>query len=207
VVPRAVRAAFLNSGQACNAPTRLLVPRADLAAVERLAVETVARLRVGAPADPATDLGPLIGSAQHARVTAFVRRAVDDGARLLTAVDTLPPPYMAPVVLSGVDPDQEIAQEEIFGPVLVLIPHDGDADAVRIANGTQYGLSAEVWSSDPARIAAVAAGLRCGQVKVNGVRTRDRPDAPFGGFGVSGIGRELGSWGLAEFLEVKAVLA
>jgi acyl-CoA reductase-like NAD-dependent aldehyde dehydrogenase len=110
-------------------------------------------------------------------------------------------------VLGDVARDSEIAQEEVFGPILVLLPHDGDDDAIALANATRYGLSAEVWSPDPARVAGVAAGLRSGQVKVNGVRTRERPDAPFGGFGASGVGRELGTWGLHEFVEVKAVLS
>ena len=209
VIPRAVRAAFINSGQACNAPTRLLVPRAVMGQVEALAASTVARLQVGPPDLPDTDLGPLVSTAQHARVAGFFDRALADGARLVagTGADGLHPPYFGPVVLADVARDSEIAQEEVFGPVLVLLPHDGDADAVALANDTRYGLSAEVWSPDPHRVAAVAAGLRAGQVKVNGVRTRERPDAPFGGFGASGVGRELGTWGLHEFLEVKAVLS
>lgn len=209
VIPRAVRAAFVNSGQACNAPTRLLVPRAALAQVEALAASTVARLQVGPPEHPDTDLGPLVSPAQHARVAGFCERALAAGARVVagTGADGLPSPYFGPVVLGDVSRDAEIAREEVFGPVLVLLPHDGDADAVALANDTRYGLSAEVWSPDLSRVAAVAAGLRAGQVKVNGVRTRERPDAPFGGFGASGVGRELGTWGLHEFLEVKAVLA
>jgi acyl-CoA reductase-like NAD-dependent aldehyde dehydrogenase len=208
VIPRAVRAAFLNSGQACNAPTRLLVPSATLPHVEQLAAETVAALRIGAPDDPATDLGPLASLAQHEQVSGFVQRALAAGARVVAAgPDFHPAPWFAPVVLADVDPDAEIAQWEVFGPVLVLFGHDGDAHAAALANGTPYGLSAELWGRDPGRLAALAGELRVGQVKVNGVRTRERPDAPFGGFGRSGIGRELGPWGLAEFLEVKAVLA
>ncbi|WP_293771726.1 aldehyde dehydrogenase family protein [Sporichthya sp.] len=207
VIPRAVRAAFVNSGQACNAPTRLLVPRAAMARVEVLAASTVVRLRVGAPDRPDTDLGPLVSHAQHARVTGFLDRALAAGARVVAGVEGVQSPYFGPVVLGDVARDSEIAREEVFGPVLVLLPYDDDADAIRLANDTRYGLSAELWSPDPARVATVAAGLRSGQVKVNGVRTRERPDAPFGGFGASGVGRELGTWGLHEFLEVKAVLA
>ncbi|HEX3828165.1 MAG TPA: aldehyde dehydrogenase family protein [Sporichthyaceae bacterium] len=207
VVPRAVRAAFLNSGQACNAPTRLLVPRAMLPRVEQLAADTVAALRIGAPDDPATDLGPLASLTQHERVSGFVQRALVAGARVVAAgPDDHPAPWFAPLVLAEVDPDAEIAQQEVFGPVLVLFGHDGDTHAAALANGTPYGLSAEVWGRDPDRIATMASKLRVGQIKVNGVRTRERPDAPFGGFGRSGVGRELGRWGLAEFLEVKAVL-
>ncbi|MGQ0845622.1 MAG: aldehyde dehydrogenase family protein [Sporichthyaceae bacterium] len=208
VIPRAAKGALLNSGQACNAPTRLVVPRAWLPEVETLVARTIRAMRVGAPEDPATNLGPLASVRQHERVSGFVHRALAAGARLVSgSIDELPAPFMAPILLADVSLDAEIAQEEVFGPVVVLFGHDGDADAVRIANSTRYGLSAEVWGTDPARIAAVAAGLRAGQVKVNGVRTRERPDAPFGGFGLSGVGRELGVWGLNEFLEVKAVLA
>jgi len=207
VVPRAVRAAFLNTGQACNAPTRLLYPRRAQAQVEALAAATVDATAVG----PGADLGPLAGPAQHARVTGFITRALADGARVVggtvPGTDDLAPPYVSPLVLADVARDAEIAREEVFGPVLVLLPYDDDTDAIALANATDYGLSAEIWGTDPARIATVASGLRAGQVKVNGVRTRTRPGAPFGGFGRSGIGRELGEWGLAEFLEVKAVLA
>jgi aldehyde dehydrogenase (NAD+) len=207
VIPRAVRAAFLNTGQACNAPTRLLFPRAAQERVEALAAATVAALRVGDPSEPGTDLGPLVSTAQHERVTGFIERALAGGARTVATVEGLRAPYCGPVVLADVDRDAEIARDEVFGPVLTLLPYDNDADAVALANSTRYGLSAEIWGTDPARIATVADGLRAGQIKVNGVRTRERPGAPFGGFGHSGMGRELGEWGLLEFLEVKAVLA
>jgi acyl-CoA reductase-like NAD-dependent aldehyde dehydrogenase len=208
VIPRAVRAAFINSGQACNAPTRLLVPRAALGRVEEIAAQTVAGLRVGAPDDPATDLGPLASLAQHERVSGFVHRALAAGARLVaTGQGIMAAPWFAPLILTDVDPAAEIAQQEVFGPVLTLFGHDGDEHAVVLANGTAYGLSAELWGRDPERISRVASKLRVGQIKVNGVRTRERLDAPFGGFGLSGVGRELGPWGLAEFLEVQAVLA
>ncbi len=207
VIPRAVRAAFINSGQACNAPTRLLYPQAEQERVEALAAATVAALRVGDPTDPATELGPLVSTAQHERVSGFVERALAAGARQVAVVGGTSSPYFGPVVLADVARDAEIAREEVFGPALVLLPYDDDADAIALANDTKYGLSAEVWGTDPARIAAMAAELRAGQIKVNGVRTRTRPGAPFGGFGRSGVGRELGEWGLVEFLEVKAVLA
>jgi acyl-CoA reductase-like NAD-dependent aldehyde dehydrogenase len=231
VLPRAVRAAFLNTGQACNAPTRLLYPRAEQARVEAAAVATLADLRIGDPTLDGTDLGPLVSVRQHERVAGFIGRALADGARVVAGAAptppgvrstvsyssrsgghpadgfVLPPPYIAPVVLGDVARHAEIAREEVFGPVLVLLPYDDDADAIAVANDTDYGLSAEVWGSDPARIAAVASELRVGQVKVNGVRTRSRAGAPFGGFGRSGVGRELGEWGLLEFCEVRAVLA
>jgi len=231
VLPKAVRAAFLNTGQACNAPTRLLYPRTEQARVEAAAAATVAAITVGDPTAEGTDLGPLVSVRQHERVTGFIDRALAAGARIVGGNPPLPAgvrssvsyssrsggrlaggeglaaPYLAPVVLADVARDAEIAREEVFGPVLVLLPYDDDADAARLANDTAYGLSAEVWGSDPARIAALARELRVGQVKVNGVRTRSRAGAPFGGFGRSGVGRELGEWGLLEFLEVKAVLA
>jgi aldehyde dehydrogenase (NAD+) len=206
VVPRAVRAAFLNTGQACNAPTRLLYPRAAQERVEAIAAATLAALTVGNPTEPGTDLGPLVSTAQHERVSGFIERALAAGARKVAAVDGLRAPYCGPVVLADVERGAEIAREEVFGPVLTLLPYDDDHDAVTVANSTRYGLSAEIWGTDAARIAAVADGLRAGQIKINGVRTRERPGAPFGGFGRSGVGRELGEWGLMEFLEVKAVL-
>jgi acyl-CoA reductase-like NAD-dependent aldehyde dehydrogenase len=208
VLPRAVRAAFLNTGQACNAPTRLLYPRAEQARVEAAAAATVAAMRVGDPTRTDTDLGPLVSLRQHERVSGFVERALADGARIVAGEPgEHPAPYFPPIVLADVGRDAEIAREEVFGPVLVLLPYDDDADAVALANATDYGLSAEVWGTDPARIAAVAGELRVGQVKVNGVRTRTRSGAPFGGFGRSGVGRELGEWGLLEFCEVRAVLS
>jgi acyl-CoA reductase-like NAD-dependent aldehyde dehydrogenase len=214
VLPRAVRAAFLNTGQACNAPTRLLYPRAEQARVEAAAAATVAAMRVGDPTRTDTDLGPLVSLRQHERVTGFIERALAAGARIVAGTapnpadgEALQAPYIAPLVLGDVARDAEIAREEVFGPVLVLLPYDDDADAIALANGTDYGLSAELWGTDPARIAAIARELRVGQVKVNGVRTRSRAGAPFGGFGRSGVGRELGEWGLLEFCEVRAVLA
>jgi aldehyde dehydrogenase (NAD+) len=213
VLPRAIRAAFLNTGQACNAPTRLLYPRAEQARVQAAAVATLAGIRPGDPRLADTDLGPLVSVAQYERVVGFVDRALAAGARVVAGTaphragaGALPPPYIAPIVLGDVARDAEIAREEVFGPVLVLLPYDGDPDAIALANDTDYGLSAEVWGSDPARVIAVATELRVGQVKVNGVRTRSRAGAPFGGFGRSGVGRELGEWGLLEFCEVRAVL-
>jgi acyl-CoA reductase-like NAD-dependent aldehyde dehydrogenase len=208
VLPKAVRAAFLNTGQACNAPTRLLYPRAEQARVEAAAAATVAAITVGDPTVAGIELGPLVSVRQHERVTGFVDRALAAGARVVAGGgDDHKAPYLAPVVLADVARDAEIAREEVFGPVLVLLPYDDDADAAALTNDTAYGLSAEVWGSDPARIASLARELRVGQVKVNGVRTRTRAGAPFGGFGRSGVGRELGEWGLLEFLEVRAVLA
>lgn len=215
-VPAAVRSAFFNSGQACNAPTRLLVPHARFDEACARTVDTVATLALGDPQDPATTLGPLVSAAARDRVAGVVQDAVARGARVLVG-GTKPPvglpagvvadAYLSPTVLVDVDPAGPVAQEEVFGPVLVMIPHDGDDDAVRLANATPYGLSAEVWSPDPERVAAVAGRLAAGQVKVNGVRARERTGAPFGGFGLSGVGRELGPWGLAEFCEPRAVLS
>jgi len=209
-VTAAVRSAFVNSGQACNAPTRLLVPRARLSEAEQIAVRAAQALRVGVPEDPSTDLGPLVSDVQRQRVLAHARNAVADGARLLTgSTEPVPGPgfFVLPTVFTDVTPTMRLWREEVFGPVLAVAPHDGDEHATDLANDSDYGLSAEVWSPSSERVAAVAKRLRVGQVKVNGVRTRSRPTAPFGGMKLSGLGRELGTYGLEEFLEVKAVLA
>jgi acyl-CoA reductase-like NAD-dependent aldehyde dehydrogenase len=208
-VAAAVRAAFVNSGQACNAPTRLLVPRGRLLEAEQLAVRTAQALRLGTPEDPSTDLGPLVSKSQRERVLGHVRNAVADGAHLLTGstepVDG-PGSFVLPTVFGGVTPDMRLWREEVFGPVLAITPHDGDEHATTLANDSDYGLSAEIWSPSADRVALIARRLRVGQVKVNGVHTRSRPTAPFGGMKLSGLGRELGVHGLEEFLEVKAVL-
>lgn len=213
-VPAAVQQAFFNSGQACNALTRLLVPAGRRAEVAERLVAAVGELRVGDPFDPASDLGPLVSAAQRDRVRGFVERAGRDGARLLVggagAPDGLPTGwYHRPTVFTDVDPGSEVATEEVFGPVLAVLAYDADADdtaAVELANATDHGLAAGVWSADAERARAVGRRLRAGQVKVNGVRTRDSLDAPFGGYGRSGLGRELGRHGIDEYVEVKALL-
>lgn len=208
LMPHAVAAAMLNSGQTCSALTRLIVPREQLGEAEELAKEAAEALIVGAPNDESTVLGPLVSAAQLARVRGFIDRALEEGARLVTGgsqgVDGLGTGYyVRPTVLTDVTVDMEVHREEVFGPVLALEPYDDEEDAIRIANDTPYGLAAGVWSADADRARAVAGRIRAGQVYVNGGDFN--PNAPFGGFKQSGIGRELGSFGLEEFLEVKSL--
>jgi acyl-CoA reductase-like NAD-dependent aldehyde dehydrogenase len=203
-----VAKAFLNSGQTCSALTRMVVPRALLGDVERLAVEAAASYPPGDPLAPGTRLGPLASAAQLERVRGYINAGLDSGATLLCggpeAPEGLPHGFFVrPTVFSDVDPASVIAQEEIFGPVLAIIAYDTEAEAVRIANDTVYGLAAAVWSGDRDRAVAVARQLRAGQVEVNGGAFN--PLAPFGGYKQSGNGRELGRFGLHEFLEVKSL--
>ncbi len=207
-VPSGVSACYLNSGQTCSALTRMLVPRSRLAEVEELAVRTAETYKPGDPFDAETRLGPLVSAVQRDRVRGYIRKGVEEGAKLLTGGDEAPEGldkgyYVRPTVFSDVRPDMTIAQEEIFGPVLAIIPYDTEEEAVEIANGTNYGLAGGVWSGDKARAEQVARRLRAGQVEVNGGGFN--PLAPFGGYKQSGIGREAGTFGLEEFLEVKAL--
>ncbi|HEY8482505.1 MAG TPA: aldehyde dehydrogenase family protein [Spirillospora sp.] len=207
-VRASVDAAMLNSGQTCTAWTRLLVPRADLADALEIAAAHVTGLVVGDPTRPETDLGPLISSAQRRTVAGYVERAAADGARIVTGGTDRPGElarghYVRPTIVTGVAPDAEIVQEEVFGPVLTVQPYDGVEEAVALANGTPYGLAGAVWGPDEEAAMAVARRLRTGQVDVNGGAFN--PSAPFGGYGRSGNGRELGRWGIEEFLETKAV--
>jgi aldehyde dehydrogenase (NAD+) len=208
-VPNGVAKAFLNSGQTCSALTRMLVPRERLAEAEQIAAATAEAF---APADPTGDrngIGPLVSDVQRERVRGYIRKGEAEGARLVTggaeAPDDLPQGYyVRPTVFSDVTPDMTIAQEEIFGPVLVLIPYDDEEQAIAIANDTIYGLAAGVWSGDADRANRVARRLRAGQIEVNGGQFDLR--APFGGFKQSGNGRENGKFGLEEYLEAKALL-
>ena len=197
---------FLNSGQTCSALTRLLVPRSQLEQVNALVRNAVAAFRMGDPADPATRLGPLASARQRERVQAMVQAALDRGAQRLSGPPaTLPPTgfFVAPTVLGGIRPDDPVAREEVFGPVLVVLPHDGVDDAVALANGTDYGLAAAVWAATPEQALAVGRRLRAGQVDIQGAPFN--PEAPFGGFARSGLGRENGLHGLQEFLEPVAL--
>jgi aldehyde dehydrogenase (NAD+) len=199
---------FLNSGQTCTAWTRMLAPSSHYDEVVGLAVQTAGTYTVGDPTDPATRLGPLASSAQKDRVLGYIDRGVAEGARLVTGGrdrGALPERgyYVAPTVFADVASDATIAQEEIFGPVLSIIRCADEDDAVRIANSTQYGLSGAVWSGDVEHALAVARRLRTGQVDINGARFN--PSAPFGGYKQSGNGRELGRYGLDEFLLVKSM--
>jgi acyl-CoA reductase-like NAD-dependent aldehyde dehydrogenase len=207
-VPDGVGKCFLNSGQTCSALTRMLVPRERLGEVEAIAAATVEHFPVGDPLVPGSALGPLVSDAQRERVQGYIRRGVEEGARVV--VGGAEPPsgvesgyFVQPTVFSDVTPDMTIAQEEIFGPVLAIIPYDDEDEAVRIANDSIYGLAGGVWSGSPERAQAVARRIRTGQVEINGAAFN--PLAPFGGYKQSGHGRELGRLGLEEFLETKSI--
>ncbi|MDO3646928.1 aldehyde dehydrogenase family protein [Nocardia mangyaensis] len=206
----AVFAAFTictHAGQGCALTSRLLVPRARHDEIVELVATNLGWVSSGDPSDPKTYMGPLISERQREKVHGLVERAVAAGATLVTGGTKVDPGFFyAPTLLAGVDPDSEIAQEEVFGPVLVVIPYDDDDDAVRIANNSIYGLSGAVFSADADRALAVARRIRSGTFSINGGNYFS-PDAPFGGFKQSGIGRESGVAGLEEFLESKTYAA
>jgi len=199
---------YLNSGQTCTALTRLLVPAALHDQACEIAAAAAAKMTPGNPLDENTRLGPLASAMQRDKVRDYIRIGQEEGAKLLTG-GAEPPEglehgyFVRPTVFGNVRPDMRIAQEEIFGPVLSIIPYRDEADAIAIANGTIYGLSGAVWSGDKDRAKRVASQLRTGQVIVNGGRFN--PEAPFGGFRHSGLGREAGKWGLEEFLEPRSL--
>ncbi|KLL12443.1 MULTISPECIES: aldehyde dehydrogenase family protein [Protofrankia] len=199
---------FTNSGQTCTAWTRMLVPHGRLAEVEELVKARVAGYRLGDPLDPATNMGPLVSQRQQEAVRGFIRGALDEGARLVAGGPEQPEEtaagyFVKPTVFSDVTPGMTIAQEEVFGPVLAIMPFDDDDDAIRIANSTIYGLAGGVWSQDTERAGRVARRIRAGQIDING--SFFNAQAPFGGFKQSGIGRELGIHGLLEFYELKSL--
>ncbi|WP_116998843.1 aldehyde dehydrogenase family protein [Desertimonas flava] len=203
-----VQKAFLNSGQTCSALTRMLVPRDRLAEAEQVAAAAVERVVVGDPFGEGVHLGPLASAAQRDRVQGYITKGIDEGATLVAGGPGAPEGldtgyYVRPTVFSGVTPEMTIAQEEIFGPVLSILPYDDEDDAVRIANGVVYGLSGGVWSADKDRAVAVARRLRTGQVEINGGAFN--ANAPFGGYKQSGNGREYGRHGFEEFLETKSL--
>jgi acyl-CoA reductase-like NAD-dependent aldehyde dehydrogenase len=207
-VPDGIGKCFLNSGQTCSALTRMLVPRSKLPEVEAIAAATLEHFPVGDPLTPGSALGPLVSDAQRERVRGYIRRGVEEGARLVAGGEEAPEGhsegyFVQPTVFSDVKPDMTIAQEEIFGPVLAIIPYDDEEEAVRIANDTVYGLAGGVWSGSSERAQAVARRLRTGQIEINGAAFN--PLAPFGGYKQSGHGRELGTFGLEEFLETKSI--
>jgi acyl-CoA reductase-like NAD-dependent aldehyde dehydrogenase len=200
--------AYLNSGQTCSALTRMVVPRSRLAEIEDIAVATSAGFT---PADPITGsslLGPLVSAAQQQRVRDYITKGIDEGARIITGGVTPPEGleegyYITPTIFSDVRNDMTIAQEEIFGPVLSIIPYDTEEEAVAIANDSIYGLDGGVWASTDEKAFEVARKIRTGRVEINGGAFNIF--APFGGYKQSGIGRELGEYGFEEFLEVKAI--
>jgi len=209
VVPLGVMAAFRNVGQSCSAPTRMLVPEDRLAEVERIAAATAESIVVGDPASEQTMLGPVANRAQFNRVQAMINEGMAEGARLVCGGPGRPVAqkrgfYVRPTIFSGVHAGMRIAQEEIFGPVLCIMPYQTVDQAVEIANDTIYGLGGHVQSANLASARAVALRMRTGQVHIN--HPAWDPYAPFGGYKRSGNGREYGAYGLEEYLEVKSVL-
>lgn len=202
-----VAGCFLNSGQACSALTRLLVPQERYAEAAALAVQAAAAYTLGDPLAEGSRLGPLVSGLQRQRVRAMIDQAVADGAELLcggsAAPEGLPTGYyVRPTVFGRVRPDAALAREEVFGPVLAILTYRDEAEAEAIANGTDYGLAAAVWSADEAQALAFARRLRAGQVDINGAFFNLL--APFGGFKQSGYGRELGRHGVEDFLETQS---
>ena len=208
-VTSGMRDVCMNTGQSCNAPTRLLVPAALHDKAVELSVASAQRARVGAPDSEQTTMGPLVSEVQFNKVQRLIRQGIEEGAELATGGPGKPDGlergyYVKPTVFGNVRNDMTIAREEVFGPVLCVLPYQNVDEAVAIANDTEYGLAAYVWGSDLDQARSVAARLRAGQVCLNG----DSGDfsAPFGGYKQSGNGRESGPEGLEEFLETKAVL-
>jgi aldehyde dehydrogenase (NAD+) len=207
-VARGTSACFDNAGQSCNAPTRMLVPRERLAEAAAIAAARAESTVPGDPRDENTRIGPVVSEAQWRRVQEYIRKGIEEGATLVAGGPGRPPGlergwFVRPTVFSDVTNDMTIAREEIFGPVLSIIPYDDEEDAIRIANDTPYGLSGYVSSSDLERALRVASRLRTGMVHLNGAPLDSL--APFGGYKQSGNGREWGAYGLEEFLEVKSI--
>jgi aldehyde dehydrogenase (NAD+) len=208
VIPTIVRGAMHMSGQVCGAHTRILVPREHYREAVEAAAAAADSIPVGDPHDPATLVGPLVAERQRSRVEGYTALALRDGARVVAGGGRpahLPRGwYVRPTVLADVHNGMAVAREEIFGPVLCLIAYDGEDDAVRIANDSPFGLSGAVWTGDVARGLRVARQVRTGSIAINGFFP-PFPYVPFGGFKESGIGRELGPEGLANFLEPRSI--
>jgi aldehyde dehydrogenase (NAD+) len=207
-VPDGVGKCYLNSGQTCSALTRMLVPREKLAEAEQIAAQAAESFTPGDPFEDATRLGPLVSGVQRERVRGYIEKGEAEGAKLVTGGATAPEGldkgyFVRPTVFSEVTPEMTIAREEIFGPVLAIQPYDGEDEAVRIANDSEYGLAGGVWSGDKERAIGVAKRIRSGQIEINGGAFN--PLAPFGGYGQSGHGRENGRYGLEEMLQVKSL--
>ena len=208
-IPSALILAFMNSGQACAAGTRLLVPSKQLEAVKVAIVEAMRAFPVGDPADPKTAIGPMATQKQFERVQSYIRKGIEEGADVLVGGEGHPKGleagyYVKPTVFVGVNNGMTIAREEIFGPVLCVIPYETDDDAIRIANDSRYGLHAAVLGANPDRARRIASQLRSGRVVLNGMT--DEPQTPWGGFKYSGVGREYGRYGIDAFLEPRAIL-
>ncbi len=208
-IPSALVMAFLNSGQACAAGTRLLVPKSRLDAVKGAIHEAMRGFAVGDPADPKTAVGPMVSQKQYERIQSYIRKGIEEGAEVLVGGAGHPEGfeggyYVKPTVFVNVKNDMTIAREEIFGPVLCVIAYDSEEEAIRIANDSKYGLHAAVLGTDVERARRVASQIRAGRVVINNMT--DDPQAPWGGFKYSGVGREYGQYGIGAFLEPKAIL-
>lgn len=209
VIPQAVFGAYMNSGQACIAPTRLLVPRSKIEEVNIIAKEAAMQVVVGDPAHQETNVGPMVSEKQYERVQSYIKLGIEEGAELLAGGIGKPKGlengnFVKATIFTNVNNGMRIAQEEIFGPVLCIIPYENEAEAVAIANDTTYGLAAYISSADEKRALNVASQIEAGRVCINGFK--HDPLAPFGGFKQSGIGREFGAYGLEEYLEPKSIL-
>jgi aldehyde dehydrogenase (NAD+) len=208
-VQASVMHVFQNTGQSCNAPTRMLVPANRLAEVEALAKKVAEKVTVGDPTSQQTEIGPVVSRIQFERVEGYISQGIAEGAKLVVGGEGRPEGlskgyYVRPTIFSNVSNDMVIAREEIFGPVLAILPYRDEEEAIRIANDTPYGLAAYIWSTDLARAGRVGRRIRAGRVTINGAA--GDMNTPFGGFKKSGNGREWGEHGLRDFLEVKAVL-
>jgi len=210
VIPRDVQAIMRNTGQTCNAPTRMLVQADQHERVAEIAAAAADAIVIGDPKDEATEMGPLASRPQFDKVQRMIGGAIQEGARLMAGGPGRPEGfdegfYARPTILAGVSEDMTCARDEIFGPVLVIMPYKDEADAIRMANNSEYGLAAYLSTPDPERARRVAGRLRAGNIHVNGARPG--PSVPFGGYKQSGNGREKGPYGLEEFLEIKAVVS
>jgi aldehyde dehydrogenase (NAD+) len=208
-IPSALIMAFLNSGQACAAGTRLLVPKSLVDQVKRAIVEAMPVFPVGDPADPKTAVGPMVSQKQYEQIQTYIRKGIEEGAEVLVGGEGHPKGFEAgyfvkPTVFINVTNNMTIAREEIFGPVLSVIAYDSEDEAIRIANDSDYGLHAAVLGTDLERAHRVASQIRSGRVVVNNMT--DDPQAPWGGFKYSGVGREYGRYGIDAFLEPRAIL-
>jgi aldehyde dehydrogenase (NAD+) len=209
IMPMVFQAGFMNSGQACIAGTRILVPRQRLAEFEQIAKDVVSRIKSGDPRDADTEIGPMVSAKQWQRVQNYIRIGKQEGARILAGGEGRPDGLQAgwfvkPTIFSDAKNEMRIAREEIFGPVLTIIAYDNEAEAIAIANDTNYGLSALVLGNDAARCERVARQLDAGRVQINTLAHESR--APFGGFKHSGLGREMGKWGMNAYLEPKSLI-
>jgi aldehyde dehydrogenase (NAD+) len=208
-IPSALMMAFLNSGQACAAGTRLLVPKSRVDQVKRAIVEAMPAFPVGDPTDPKTAVGPMVSHKQYEQIQTYIRKGIEEGAEVLVGGEGHPKGleagyFVKPTVFINVKNSMTIAQQEIFGPVLSVIAYDSEDEAIRIANDSEYGLHAAVLGTDLQRARRVASQIRSGRVVINNMT--DDPQAPWGGFKYSGVGREYGRYGIEAFLETRAIL-